>query len=307
MSSLARDPPNAPKMIFCSPGFVARSPGQFPPIDTASNAPKPMWQPEIMPMRNSLATDPDAFFCPMSTAFWYICGGGFTEGALAAAGTGAAVLPPATTGAAAVDIMRLLVLYCCRGAKVLRKAAGDATALEEASGMAPRADRKASDPGARRKARERIEEKPILTRVVDEPGSLLLCLAFALHLLVRQKQGSISRQLLEPILEPVFKPRGRIRLFWASRTTTMVHHHFCSTLATNCNCLPFPLLLYLSPRARSSMRPVSLAAVFFGPVCAFRSLPFLRSRNPAMFGPAAKRRRASTSVKQEPAQDAGEQ
>ncbi|CAN0586555.1 unnamed protein product, partial [Ectocarpus sp. 12 AP-2014] len=76
-------------------------------------------------------------------------------------------------------------------------------------------------------------------------------------------------------------------------------------LATNCNYLPPPLLLYLSPRARISMRPVSLAAVFFGPVCcAFRSLPFVRSRNPAMFGPAVKRRRASTLVKQEPAPDA---
>lgn len=209
--SLARDPPNAPKIIFCSPGFVARSPGQFPPIDTASNAPKPMWQPEIMPMRNSFAADPDAFFCPMSTAFWYICGGGFTEGALAAAGTGAAVLPPATTGAAAVDILRLLVLHCCRGAKeVLRKAAADATALEEASGMAPRADRKASDPGARTKAMESIEEKPILKRVVDGPGSLLLCLPPAPPTSYARSNVALSRQLLEPILEPSFNPRGQI-------------------------------------------------------------------------------------------------
>ncbi|CAN0455077.1 unnamed protein product, partial [Ectocarpus sp. 12 AP-2014] len=68
--------------------------------------------------------------------------------------------------------------------------------------------------------------------------------------------------------------------------------------------LPPPLLLYLSPRARISMRPVSLATVFFGPVCAFRSLPFVRYGNAVMFGPAVKRRRVSTSVKQEPAEDA---
>lgn len=111
IQSVESYPPNAPKTIFWRPGLVARSPGQFPPTAKARSAPKPMWHPEIMPIKNVLKTGAAAFFSPMSTAFWYISGGGFTAGALAAAGAAATAPALAAPGRATVDIRRALASY----------------------------------------------------------------------------------------------------------------------------------------------------------------------------------------------------
>ena len=60
--------PNAPRMIFCSPGLVAASPGHAAPTVSIRYAPKPMWQPERMPRPKICVGDIPAFALPAATA-----------------------------------------------------------------------------------------------------------------------------------------------------------------------------------------------------------------------------------------------
>mmetsp|Transcript_22570 Transcript_22570/g.51015 ORF Transcript_22570/g.51015 Transcript_22570/m.51015 type:complete len:390 (+) Transcript_22570:208-1377(+) len=75
--------PNAPRIIFCSPGLVAAKPGQAPPTESMRKAPNPMWQPERMPSPKILSAGREAFFTPAATAPSKPACGGATSAASA--------------------------------------------------------------------------------------------------------------------------------------------------------------------------------------------------------------------------------
>lgn len=119
-----------------------------------------MWQPEMMPIRNVFFIGAAAFFSPILTAFWYISGGGFTEGALATAGAAATAPAPATSGRVVDDIFRAVPYWRC-GALVWEKVT--VATVEAESDMAPGAT-KASEPQASTNTAARSGEKPIMLK-----------------------------------------------------------------------------------------------------------------------------------------------